>query len=530
MPRKSETWDYLIVTAANERQGAAYELQMRLRREAGSIDPARTALVVADEEGKRIGSGGSTVECLLEVLRRESAGTPETAAEILGRLRILIVHAGGDSRRLPAYSPCGKIFVPLPGGDPAAPFLPTLFDRLIPAFLRLPPHQGGGRGQVVVASGDALLLFDPSEVCFPQPGITALGALCSPEEASRHGVLCAGREGTVSLYLQKPAIGEQRRRGAIGGGGLSVLDIGVMSMDACAAAGLLDALGTPPVKAAISAHGIDLYREICCALGTDATFPGFIAGVRAAGSRVGELALRDLFEHLHPVPFHLTTLSQCRFLHFGSTSQLIASGLELAQHDCGSPPRHGLLSLCNAIETGARIDGRESWAEGCRLRAPLRLEGRNVAVGIDVDQPFTLPPRACLDVSPGVDRAGRSVGFIRYYSVDDSFKQTMAEGATLCGLALREWLSETGLDPSDIWDGGLEEREQTLWNARVFPAAEEASGYRDWRWMLNVRSATQEQKRNLRAAERYSPAEIAVRMDHHAFHGRRAAIRSGLRP
>jgi hypothetical protein len=32
MPRHFEAWDYLIVTAANERQGAAYERQIRLRR------------------------------------------------------------------------------------------------------------------------------------------------------------------------------------------------------------------------------------------------------------------------------------------------------------------------------------------------------------------------------------------------------------------------------------------------------------------------------------------------------------------
>ena len=67
-----------------------------------------------------VGSGGSTLQCLAEVLRRESqpgraTGVTASAEAILSRLRILIVHAGGDSRRLPAYSPCGKIFIPLPG-------------------------------------------------------------------------------------------------------------------------------------------------------------------------------------------------------------------------------------------------------------------------------------------------------------------------------------------------------------------------------------------------------------------------------
>ena len=73
----------------------------------------------------------------------------DSAEAILGRLRILILHAGGDSRRLPAYSPCGKLFVPLPGESHSALGL-TLFDRLAPSFLALPrgrrrPGGGGGR-------------------------------------------------------------------------------------------------------------------------------------------------------------------------------------------------------------------------------------------------------------------------------------------------------------------------------------------------------------------------------------------------
>jgi fucokinase len=380
----------------------------------------------------------------------------------------------------------------------------------------------------VVASGDALILFDPSEVCFSRPGITALGDLAFPAEASRHGVLCPGGDGTVSLYLQKPGIEEQRCWGAIGEDGRSVLDIGVMSMDAPAAASLLEAMGTPAVKAAIAAHGIDLYREICCALGTGATFQRYIAGVRSSGSRVEKPALVDLYERLRAVPFNLSTLSSCRFLHFGSTSQLITSGMELAAHDLGAPPPAGLLLLSNCMEPGGRIDGCESWVEGCHVRAPLRLEGRNVVVGIDVDQPFALPHGACLDVSPGVDRSGRNVWFVRYYSVEDSFKQSTADGATFCGLPLREWLCEAGLNIHDSWGAGTEEREQTLWNARVFPSTEHSSGYREWNWMLDVRHATAGQKRTLRAADRYSAAEIAVGVDHNAFHRRRAWTQSGL--
>jgi hypothetical protein len=43
--------------------------------------------------------------------------------------------------------------------------------------------------------------------------------------------------------------------------------------------------------------------------------------------------------------------------------------------------------------------------------------------------------------------------------------------------------------------------------------------------MLDIDRATVGQKRAFLAADRYSSAEIAVRVDHAAFHARRAAIR-----
>src|SRR5439155_23284548 len=118
MPSMPAAWDYLILTASNAEQARAYEGQLRLRRDLGQLTRVREALVVADPEGKRVGSGGSTLFSLAAVLEREPR---------LEGLRILIVHAGGDSRRLPAYSPCGKIFVPVPGQSQSALGL-TLFD------------------------------------------------------------------------------------------------------------------------------------------------------------------------------------------------------------------------------------------------------------------------------------------------------------------------------------------------------------------------------------------------------------------
>src|ERR1041385_8707662 len=155
MPSIPAAWDYLILTASNAEQARAYEHQLRLRRDLGHLTRVREAMVVADPDGKRGGSGGSTLFSLAAVLKREPR---------LEGLRILIVHAGGDSRRLPAYSPCGKIFVPVPGRSHSALGL-TLFDRLVPTYLGLET------GRIVVATGDALLQFDPESAPLNSAGM-----------------------------------------------------------------------------------------------------------------------------------------------------------------------------------------------------------------------------------------------------------------------------------------------------------------------------------------------------------------------
>jgi fucokinase len=543
---KTPAWHYLILTAANDHQAAAYERQIRVRRETGYLTEVRDTFVVADPQGRRVGSGGSTIQCLLEVLRRESEVgrriTDFAAVEkTLRSLRILIVHAGGDSRRLPAYSSCGKIFVPLPGETQSA-FTPTLFDRLLPAFLGLPPGSPDA-GQIVVASGDALIRFDPCEVNLAHPGITALGCWVSPAEAARHGVLCPNPDGSVRLYLQKPGIRRQEEAGAIAANGQSVLDIGVMSLDAGAAVGLLGwfcavhaaapdgpagMFWTASAWHTVLSHGIDLYREICCALGTDVTFEEYRLAVRSSGSRLDETVLARLFVGIRSIPLHLQVLRQCSFLHFGSTSQLIASGLELVTQDQGAQPASTILAIGTATSGGAAIDGVDCWVEGCRVDAPLRLQRRNVVAGVDVSEPFELPEGACLDLSPGVDREGRKVWFVRYYGVDDTFKHSLAEGATFCGRPLAAWLRAAGAQDSDVWCGDTPESGRTLWNARMFPAEAGHEAYRRWRWMLDVDHATPAQKASFLAADRYSPAEIAVRVDQDAVHRRRAAIRAAV--
>jgi fucokinase len=481
--------------------------------------------------------------------------------------------------------------VPVPvAGGPEEPErrrgVPTaIFDRLAPIYLGL-PAPASGRGQTVISTGDVLLFFDPRRVAFARGGITALGCLAPPEIARNHGVFIPDREGTIRRYLQKPSVAAQAESGAIpaGAGGRSILDMGVMSFDAAAAVRLLKMCGvrtdrksgrgvrdvcdvcddqavfdgrvdrliwSGPMAAAIEAKGLDIFREIACALGADTKFDDYAEAARAAGSPWTDAALRRIYAALSGTEFSLSLLPRCRFLHFGTSRELIRSGNALRRRDGTAAPGESVVSLNNAFVGKGRIVGAGSWVEGCRIGARLEVPGGNVVVGLDVAAPLSLPRRAAIDVLKGTDRRGRTVRFVRAYGIDDVFHKSAERGVRdvcdvrdnrvdqlvfdervghvisddrvgrLAGLPLGKWLEAVGAEPGEVWPPDISPEDRQVWNGRFFPAARSAAGYRKWLWMLEPGKATEAQKQRWRRADRYSFAEMATRADQAAFHARR---------
>jgi len=536
------SWDYLIVTASNERQAGAYETQLGIRRELGLLSDVREAIVVADPGGKRVGSGGSTLYCLMEVLRRRLGRQvrrpgPEVWERVLGELRILIVHAGGDSRRMPAYGPCGKIFIPVPGENDSAVCL-SLFDRQLPTYLAL-PEPSRGRGQVVITSGDVLLRFDPAAVRFAHEGVTGLACYAQPEQASRHGVFCRGQDDEVRLFLQKPSIDEQKAQGAVDAYGQSCLDIGVMHFDAGTAVRLLQLFGARadregglslggPCGRAVTQHGLDFYREVCCAMGRQASLEHYIRSAHQSGSKWRAVMLGELFTPLSTIPFNVQLLKRCEFLDFGMNRSLINSGTRLVQEDRGVSHLLGYLDINNELSADGSVRGSASWVESCRIRSSLALGGGNVVVGIDVEEPLSLAAGMCLDVIGGRDARGGGLWFVRCYGVDDTFKGGVHDGAVFCGRELSAWLTAVGAPPQDVWDATAGANDRTIWNARLFPAVKEHRQYRQWLWMFDPSNASDAQRSAWRSAERYSLEQILAMADHEGFYERRSDIRANL--
>ena len=96
-------WDYVILTASNERQAESFNVQLKQR-----ILPAHTHVaVIPDRDGKRVGSGGATLGVIKYIREREAS----QGHDGFDKLRILVIHSGGDSKRTPQYSALGSCFL-----------------------------------------------------------------------------------------------------------------------------------------------------------------------------------------------------------------------------------------------------------------------------------------------------------------------------------------------------------------------------------------------------------------------------------
>lgn len=101
-------WDYIVLTASNEEQAEAFRSQIAYRQEKHVLPCKTKYLVLPDPDGKRVGSGGATLQVL-----RKLAEIEEISGDFHNK-RILVIHSGGDSKRVPQYSVCGKLFSPVP--------------------------------------------------------------------------------------------------------------------------------------------------------------------------------------------------------------------------------------------------------------------------------------------------------------------------------------------------------------------------------------------------------------------------------
>ncbi len=106
---------------------------------------------------------------------------------------ILIIHSGGDSRRLPHCSATGKLFARVPRELPDGR-ASTIFDEFL---ISLSGLEEGSPPGVLIAAGDVLLVFDHLQLrgAFRRSGVIGVAAAAPAELGTQHSVYASGGEG-----------------------------------------------------------------------------------------------------------------------------------------------------------------------------------------------------------------------------------------------------------------------------------------------------------------------------------------------
>jgi fucokinase len=483
-PRGS-AFGWLVLTAANARQAAAYDAQLAPRVGRGSLAGCRGAFAVADARDARIGSGAATVLALAEVARRIlRVKRARTVQELFAGERVLVLHSGGDSRRLPMYAVEGKLFAPIPriarGGGCA-----KVFDLLLDDLAVLAPRAGG---EVLVGAGDAVLGLARDPVRFTGDGVIGVAQRASAARASRHGVFVRGRGDRVTAFLQKPSEAEMRAARALDREGRALVDLGLFSFDPASAAALLAGAGVrlragkiafargglADLAARAALPSVDLYREITMALPAPTARGAYLA---ACGAGALAKPLGKVFDALRGTNFRVELAEIDDFLHIGTMREMLDAccGAHAALSRFGV---EGLGASTVALDAHAplkRPHGR-AVVDACDARA-LALGGDNIVAGIGGRLVGEIPRGFSVFGVP-LPSGGEAVVACR---TDDDFKTALPEGGTQwdarlwCkadasdALALVRWMWEGG-DAPPAW------RRARKWSLRELVAQARAAG------------------------------------------------------
>lgn len=171
-----------------------------------------------------VGSGGATFNVLRYIAEQEPSADP--AGLFKGR-RILVIHSGGDSKRVPQYSACGKLFSPVPRQLPNG-YASTLFDEFVIGMSGVPSRIPEG---MLVLSGDVLLLFNPLQIDFNYHGAAAISMKEHVQTGKEHGVFLNDGNDYVGQFLHKQSEERLRELGAVNSQDNVDLDTGAVIMD-----------------------------------------------------------------------------------------------------------------------------------------------------------------------------------------------------------------------------------------------------------------------------------------------------------
>jgi galactokinase/mevalonate kinase-like predicted kinase len=461
-----------VIVASNRAQAARLRGQVDARVEAGLYPREVRFHVTADPDGGRVGSGGAAILAAHSMRDTLARGEP-----------VLVINAGGESRRLPAYAAEGKLFAPLPFASSSI-FPPVVLDQQLGFFLRFPWEEG----EMLVSSGDVAVDFDTDGLGEPRGDVCGFAQSGSFEVGSRHGVfkLDRARSGVVDFF-QKESVDFLRREAALEGSRTCAVDTGVVGFSP-GGVQRLHSLGSAPVAPGTSlidllgqgSASVDLYVELLMSFLGGVSFERYREKVRPH-SRLGETVLAAIHSAFSGVDFRAHVTRGTRFLHFGSLAEYPDSCEKLVAA-CAFPFYTGddaelrpVLSEStvqfNSVETTCvpQPGARHIYLESCERSHILSAGGSNMFIGLR-ERTFsaTVPAGICID-----ERGTPDGTWLLVYGSDDTWRcRSDPHDVVFCGVPIDEWAAGRGLALDQIFprpDSPVETAFD-LWDAHLYAA------------------------------------------------------------
>lgn len=423
----------------------------------------------SDPVGMKLGSGGGTTWLLQEWLKDRNG---EHTAE-----KRILLHAGGQSRRLPGYAPSGKVLTPIPvfrwaRGQKLGQNLLSLQLPLYEKIMERAPE----KLHTLIASGDVYIRAEKPLQDIPEADVVCYGLWVDPVLATHHGVFVSDRNQPESLdfMLQKPSLGELENLSKTH---LFLMDIGIWLLSDRAVELLMkrsqkEGGATDKNIPYSDLKYYDLYSDFGLSLGNH--------------PRIADEELNRLTVAILPLPGG-------EFYHYGTSRELLSSTVTLQNKVYDQrqimhrkvKPNPAIFVQNAEVHVPLSPKNDSLWIENSYVGASWTLGARQIITGVPKnDWMLAIPDGVCVDIVP-LDCKRRAV---RPYGFDDVFKGDIRDEKTLfLGMPFPTWLAQRGLTTDDI-----EGRKDDLQAAAIFPVVEDVEQMgKVLRWMVSEPGLTE---------------------------------------
>ncbi len=421
--------------------------------------------VDSDPKEKHVGSGGGTAHILSRCWASESN---KNFSQWLKKDNKIIIHGGGQSRRLPAYAPVGKVLTPLPvfrwsrGQRLHQKLMDLQLSLLTKVVQKSPP-----RLNTMIASGDVLLLNEAILPEIPDVDIVCVGLWTEPSQAKNHGVFFMERKNTdrLAFMLQKP---DDEKIKELMKDYDFLIDVGVWLLNERAVQTLMKKSGWNKQTQNFvngTPDFMDLYGDFGLKMGSHPT---------------------EQDKDINGLDVAVLVLNEGEFYHFGKSRELIDSCVMLQNRILDQreilhrriKPHPSIFTLNAVTNISFHKENRNIWIENAYIGRNWKLRKNHIITGIpENDWSLDLPSGICLDIIP----VGPDKYCLRPYGFSDNFKGGIKNSTTRWqGRTLKKWFEKRNLDMDELVSpkGDIQE-------ARLFPVLDKSALTEDFiHWMI----------------------------------------------